>query len=129
MIEHKNLISTVALGVVLPVVLTACGGSGGDAATGTEGGHTAGGDAPSQYQGAIASTDVAHGEEVFGQACAPCHEGSAPSLEGLGWTPGEVRRQVREGEGQMPAFPASRVPDADLEAVLAYLQTIGGVAP
>lgn len=109
-------------------LVAACGGGG--AATegsGSEQGHTAGGEAPAQYQGEIASTDVATGEEKFQMACAPCHSGgSAPTVEGLGWTAAEIRQQVREGEGRMPAISASRLPDQDLEAILAYMATIGG---
>jgi mono/diheme cytochrome c family protein len=100
-----------------------CGGGGG---TG-EGGETTGGEDP--YAGPIGSTDVAQGQARYDAVCGSCHtSGSAPALANLGWTPARMRRQVREGSDHMPAIGESRLSAADLEAVLAYLQTIGAVA-
>ncbi len=38
-----------------------------------------------------------------------------------------MRQQIREGEGRMPAFNASVLPDDQLEALMAYLVSTGGV--
>ncbi len=85
------------------------------------------GEVAAQYQGPIQSSDVARGEELFNGVCMACHGGGAPALEGIGWEPGAMRQIVREGRGRMPAISESRLSGDDLEAILAYMSTIGGV--
>lgn len=114
----RNLKWTV---VLAGAAMMGCGGGGGD--DHTEDAH----EVSAQYAGEIGSADVAHGEEVYGQVCGVCHNGGAPNLENLGWDAGHMRQQVREGEDRMPPISAARVSDEDLEAVLAYLTTIGAV--
>ncbi len=130
----------LSLTVLAILALTACGGGG---SSGGSGGETAGGGetttgggetttgggetAPSPYAGAIASTDVALGETKFTARCGGCHNNGAPALANIGWTAERMRRQIREGEDEMPAISAERLPDADMEAVLAYLVTIGAI--
>lgn len=80
-----------------------------------------------QYQGPIQSSDVARGEELYNGMCMACHGGAAPALEGIGWEPGAMRQIVREGRGRMPAIGESRLSADELEALLAYMVTIGGV--
>jgi mono/diheme cytochrome c family protein len=109
------ILSALTLGAV-----AGCGGGGGG------GGDTAASVDP-QYEGAIASNDVAHGEEVYNNVCMACHA-SGPALENIAWTAAAVRQKVREGGSGMSALPASRLSDDDLEAVLAYMTTNGGVA-
>ncbi|AKF07978.1 c-type cytochrome [Sandaracinus amylolyticus] len=112
------------MGLVLAV---GCGGGGGGAAAGGEeaggGEATAGG----EYAGGVTSTDVALGQEKYQSRCAGCHEGEAPRLENIHWTPERMRRQIREGSGQMAAIPEHRLSADDMEAVIAYLNTIGAV--
>lgn len=109
--------------VVLGVLLSGVVGCGGGAASG-EGAA----EIPAQYQGPIRSEDVAKGQELFTAMCADCHDGSlGPSLAGIGWAAGAVRRQIREGEEQMPPIPANRLSDEDMEHVLAYMKSTGGV--
>ena len=48
-------------------------------------------------------------------------------MNGIGCTAAHMRQQVREGEGRMPAFNASVLSDTQLEALLAYLVSTGGV--
>ncbi len=113
------------LGLVsfLALATAACGGgSGEEGGEGGEGG-TSGGEVPAQYAGPIQSEDTAHGEQVFQQACAPCHD-SGPDLHDVGLSAGRIRQQIREGGGNMPAINATRLSDEDVEAVLAYLVTI-----
>lgn len=129
-------LSLTALAIL---ALTACGGGGSSGGTSegttTGGGETAGGGdadagttaAASPYAGAIGSTDVAHGETKFTARCGGCHNNGAPALANIGWTAERMRRQIREGEGEMPAISAERLSDADMEAVLAYLVTIGAI--
>jgi mono/diheme cytochrome c family protein len=85
------------------------------------------GEVAAQYQGPIGSTDVARGQELFASLCMSCHGGSAPALEGIGWEPAAMRQQIREGGGRMPGFSESRLSAEDLEALLAYMATNGGV--
>jgi mono/diheme cytochrome c family protein len=111
--------------------LIACGGGSeepaGDESTGGE--AEAGGG--SAYEGPITSTDTAHGKEVFDQHCEDCHPGGeedvGPSLIADPHTPAKLRQQVREGSGKMRPFSEKRISNDDLEALLAYLQTINAV--
>jgi mono/diheme cytochrome c family protein len=121
MMTLKKHVSRLGL-VVGSLSLVACGGG---AAAGA--GDTTGGEVSSQYAGPVQSTDTAAGEQAYQAACAPCHDGSAPQIAGLGWDAGRMRQQIREGAGQMPPIPASRLSDGDMEAILAYLQSVGGV--
>jgi mono/diheme cytochrome c family protein len=114
-----------ALALSAALALTACGGGGGTT-TGEGTGTTTG--AETTYAGPIGSTDTAHGETRFNAVCASCHNNGAPQLANIGWTPEHMRQQIREGSAQMPAIHEARLSAPDLEAVLAYLQTIGAIA-
>lgn len=102
-----------------------CGGGGGGGGEEAGGGGTAGGE--SAYAGPVASSDVALGEQKYQSRCASCHESGAPPVANLAWSAERMRQQIREGSGQMPGIPAHRLSDEEMEAVLAYLQTINGV--
>lgn len=106
--------------ILSALALAACGGGGGAGAE--EPGEVA-----AEYQGPIASSDVARGEELFNGICMSCHAGGAPALADIGWEAAAMRRQIRRGEGRMPAITESRLSADDLEAVLAYMVTIGAV--
>ncbi len=120
------------LGIVVSAsaFLAACAGAEEPAAGG---GTTTGGEAAS-YQGAVASTDTARGQQVYEAQCAGCHtadgddDAYGPAVAGIGWDPAAMRRQIREGEGRMPAFGEDKISADDLEALLAYLVSVGGVA-
>ena len=111
-----------ALGMSAVLALAACGGSGsgGGTTTTTTGGETS-------YAGPIASTDTAQGEARFNGVCASCHNNGAPQLANIAWTAEHMRQQIREGSAQMPAIHEARLSGPDMEAVLAYLQTIGAI--
>ena len=88
---------------------------------------------------------VAHGQEVFGRWCAPCHgkgpgdsgRATLPGTEALGVRykgekpaaledrtdlPPEVLKVfVRQGIWSMPAFRKTELSDADITAVAAYI--------
>jgi mono/diheme cytochrome c family protein len=112
MLFRISATSTLAFSAIL---MSACGGGGG----GTQ--------STASYEGPVTSTDVAGGEQLFNDICMSCHGGGAPALQGIGWEPARMRQQIREGEGRMPAINESRLDADGLEAVLAYMQTIGGV--
>jgi mono/diheme cytochrome c family protein len=76
---------------------------------------------------AQAGSPAARGEELFADNCASCHgEGGAgggigPALAGSGVTADEARTAIETGPG---AMPEDLVAGEDLEAVVAYLETI-----
>ncbi len=111
------------LGVGLGLTVAACGGGSGGSTTTTT--TTGGGE--SQYAGPIGSTDVAQGEARYNAVCASCHNNGAPAIANIGWTTEHMRRQVGEGSANMPAIHENRLSAADLEAMLAYLNTIGAI--
>lgn len=121
---QKTLLSL--LGAMLALTLSACGG-GSSSASGGEG--TSGGEAA--YEGPIASSDTAAGQAVYETYCNGCHpggaEGRGPAINASHESPAEARQQVREGGDHMPAFPESRISGDDLEALLAYMVTLGAV--
>jgi mono/diheme cytochrome c family protein len=114
-----------ALVIGLGLMAVACGG--GSSSSGGGGGSTSSSGGESQYAGPVASTDVAQGEARYNAVCASCHNNGAPTVANLGWTAEHMRQQIREGSANMPAIREARLSAADLEALLAYLQTIGGV--
>lgn len=125
----------LALGMSLAgvVALHACGGGGGGGGAASEpsaGESTSGGEG-GEYAGAIASTDVERGKALYGTFCDDCHpnggEDVGPSLIDHAHTPAQLRKQIREGSGKMKPFPEKRVSKDDLEAILAYLDSIKAV--
>jgi len=119
---------------VASILLLLCGSAcGGGEATEPEGEESSGGEAEggSAYDGPITSTDVALGKEVFDTHCEDCHPGGeedvGPSLIADPHTPSALRQQIREGSGKMRPFSEKRISGDDLEALLAYLQTINAV--
>lgn len=113
-----------ALGATLG--LGAC--AGGASAPGAE--ASSGGDM-ALYGGPIASQDVAQGKELFDSFCGDCHPGggadNGPSLVEDPHSPPKIRKKVREGGSRMRRFPEARLSPAQLEAILAYLDTLGAV--
>lgn len=117
---------------LLGLAMLGCGGGSSESTGGDhDHDHHAGGDT-SQYDGPIASADTAAGAEHFQTFCEGCHPGGGagvgPAIGSLAWTPGQMRTQIRHGEEQMPAFGEDRLPADGLEALVAYLSTIGAVA-
>lgn len=72
------------------------------------------------------SPESARGERIFMAHCHTCHPGGetglGPSLNDKPLPGFLVRLQVRNGLGAMPAFSAHELPNADLDALLAYLR-------
>jgi len=119
----------LAAGLVLAF---GCGGGGSEGPSG-EAGESSGGEAanPADYEGAITSTEVDRGKELFITHCDDCHPGGeedvGPSLIANPHSPAAIRKQVREGSGRMRPFSEKRVSKEDLEALLAYLASINAV--
>jgi mono/diheme cytochrome c family protein len=68
---------------------------------------------------------VARGRAVHNRVCATCHEpgeheGPNP---GLNWAEDRMRRQIRQGGGRMRAIAATRLNDADLDALIAFYRS------
>ena len=112
----------------LSLALAACGGGGGGGGS-SEGGGGGSSGGETSYAGPIQSTDVALGQQRYDSRCGnACHNsGGGPALANIGWTAERTRRQIREGSGGMAAIGVTRLSDEDMEAVLAYLVTIGAV--
>jgi mono/diheme cytochrome c family protein len=85
-----------------------------------------------RYDYPVGSADVDRGEVVFKENCNGCHPGGqkgyGPTIAGNPEPVAEVRMVVREGKGRMPSFGADKISADDLEALLAYVQSIGGIA-
>ena len=67
----------------------------------------------------------ARGQIVYMANCQQCHPGGAeglgPSLNDKPLPHLAIRAQVRAGLGAMPAFDASEISDADLQALADYV--------
>ena len=78
----------------------------------------------------VLSDEAKEGFEVYRTVgCASCHGaqgegGVGPAL--AGHTPEQVRQQVRNPVGNMPPFPKEQLSDADLEKIVAFVQSLGG---
>jgi mono/diheme cytochrome c family protein len=118
----------VGLSVACSTSLLACGGGASEPSSGES---SSGDEATAEYEGPIASTDLERGKTVFATYCDDCHpDGDAdvgPSLIADPHEPARLRQQIREGSGKMKPFPEKRVSKDDLEALLAYLDSLGAV--
>lgn len=68
------------------------------------------------------------GREHFMRHCNECHPGGeaglGPALNSKLLHAAEIRAQVRNGFGEMPAFDDARLPDQDLDAIIAFLEAL-----
>jgi mono/diheme cytochrome c family protein len=73
------------------------------------------------------------GRQVFMGNCYECHPGGSaglgPSLNDKPLPAFAIRTQVRKGFGAMPAFDDSRIPNWDLDNLVAYLQMLRSHKP
>ncbi|MFO0697033.1 MAG: cytochrome c [Polyangiales bacterium] len=111
--------------VALPLLLAACGNAESPAGSGASGGEAA------SYAGPLTSSDVALGEVAYRTNCEDCHPGGGrgrgPRISDAALSPERMRRQIREGQGRMPAFTPQDLDATQLEALLAYLARMGAV--
>ena len=117
----KKVILVAAIGAL--AVAYGCSGSG------SSGGTTAASLADFEYP--FTSTNVAGGEEVYAEFCEGCHpggeKGDGPKIAGKMESPAEVRWKVRTGGDDMPAFGPDKISKTQLEALLAYAETLDAV--
>lgn len=73
------------------------------------------------------------GQQVFMRHCTQCHNGGAgslgPALNDKPLPNFLIRLQVRRGLGAMPAFPADKISDAQLDDLVAYLRALRHARP
>jgi mono/diheme cytochrome c family protein len=71
---------------------------------------------------------AARGEPLFDRFCYQCHPGGAaglgPALNDKPLPQGAIRAQIRKGVGAMPAFPGDMLSDADVDAIVAYVEAM-----
>lgn len=79
-----------------------------------------------RYEGPIASRDTAEGGRIYLTLCTACHNGRV-NPRGYHWSPGQMRRQIREGNLMMPPLDERFLSDAQVEAVLAYLLVMNAI--
>lgn len=76
------------------------------------------------------TAQITQGRTVYTrQACSVCHgdqgQGvSAPALAGTRMTLEQVRQQIRNPKGEMPAYTAAQLSDSDIAAIYAFLQSL-----
>jgi mono/diheme cytochrome c family protein len=64
--------------------------------------------------------DGSEGEALYAM-CSTCHDQGAPPLRGRAFLEGHVKVVVRHGLRTMPAFPESRISDAGISTLAAWL--------
>ncbi|MBI2847760.1 MAG: c-type cytochrome [Chloroflexi bacterium] len=74
------------------------------------------------------ATPVAEGKAVYSANCAACHgteaQGTTIAVSLPGHSADIIRRQVRTPMGTMPAFSESQLSEAQLDAVVAYIESL-----
>jgi mono/diheme cytochrome c family protein len=74
------------------------------------------------------SAEAEMGERVFMEHCHQCHPGGAaglgPSINDKPLPEFLMRLQVRRGLGAMPEFDDQMISDAELDALVTYLQEL-----
>lgn len=79
------------------------------------------------------SADLARGRKIFEENCQSCHGATGTgAVAGFGWlaptllqsTPLQTAEAVRVGPGIMPKFGEHQIPQADLDALAAYAETL-----
>jgi mono/diheme cytochrome c family protein len=110
--SKRTVLLSIVVVVLVALVVAACGGGGGGAA------------APST-QG-----DAKVGAQTWAsKPCAGCHGANAeggvgPKLAGTSLSLDRVKNTVRNGRGgEMPAFSADQVSDADIANIYAWLKS------
>lgn len=80
---------------------------------------------------AEAPPELEAGHQVFDRYCNPCHPNGAtglgPALNDKPITSLMIETQVRAGVGAMPAFDESVIDDAEMGALLAYMDWLKDV--
>ena len=83
----------------------------------------------------VGEGEVARGLEVFARNCAHCHgnAGGGGTAGQRAWTPQvnnlpglAIKEAIRVGPFEMPAFSSDVISEEDADAVVAYLEEVGG---
>ncbi|MCB9708161.1 MAG: cytochrome c [Myxococcales bacterium] len=74
---------------------------------------------------------VRRGQRRFDRACGNCHpdgeEDLGPSIIDIRWTTAKMVKQIRKGSGKMKPISTKRLPEDEMEPLMAYLATIQAV--
>jgi mono/diheme cytochrome c family protein len=74
---------------------------------------------------------AAEGVPQFNRACGRCHphgdEDTGPDIHGKNLSVEAMTKVIRQGTNKMRAITPTKLTDADLEHVIAYLRTIRAV--
>jgi mono/diheme cytochrome c family protein len=127
----RRLCASLSIAVLL---LAGCGGDEEEAGGGA-GNQTATQEAPATTQEAPTTTQpaTAQGKQLFTDNCAGCHTladagatgKNAPNLDELMPSLEQVRRQVTNGGGGMPAF-RDKLSEEEIAAVAEYVSQAAG---
>jgi mono/diheme cytochrome c family protein len=83
---------------------------------------------PLEEPGGSLGAEVRRGERVFMRHCQPCHPGGeaglGPALNDKPMPAALVKAQTRRGLGSMPGFDEKRIPDDDLDALVAFVAAL-----
>ena len=75
--------------------------------------------------------DLARGRHVYDRACGRCHPGGeedvGPRLMNKNFDEARMVKQVRQGVGRMRPVPPTKLPEANMPALMAYLRSIHAV--
>lgn len=106
---------TGILGLVVGTLVVTLGCSSGESTTAVD---------VEVFEYPMVSNDIASGELVYATFCEGCHpngmKGDGPAIVGEMLTPAQMRWRVRTGQGDMPAFDASKISKAELDDLVAY---------
>ena len=84
----------------------------------------------SDERGAQAA-DVAAGQAAFRRACNRCHPNGerdvGPSILNKNFDESKMQKVIRSGTGRMRAINLTKLPDASIPSLMAYLRTIHAV--
>ncbi len=73
------------------------------------------------------------GQAPFNRTCGRCHpdgnEDTGPEIRNKNLTEARMREIIRTGTRRMRPISPTKLPDANLDAVIAYLRTMNAVRP
>lgn len=115
--EQPGIVAVLVGMTLLAFLLTGCD-RGGGSPTATSGAAT---------PPAIPTTLV-RGEELFARYCQVCHpggqQGVGARLIGNPISDDQIKRVVRHGQKNMPAFTTETIPDEDLQSLVDYIRSL-----
>jgi mono/diheme cytochrome c family protein len=74
---------------------------------------------------------VQRGQRRFDKACGNCHpdgeEDLGPSIIGIRWSVPRMTKQIRNGSGKMKPISKKRLPESEMDPLMAYMSTFRAV--